>query len=64
MSIAIVAMVNHSALPRDENIPIDFNECRLSGNSSENEVIAEVSNINLFSINFFLKWTIQKYTVF
>lgn len=34
MSIAIVAMVNHTALPRDENIPVDFNECSNAGSTT------------------------------
>lgn len=35
MSIAIVAMVNHTALPRDKSIPLNYDECALPGSSNE-----------------------------
>ncbi|XP_065214587.1 putative inorganic phosphate cotransporter isoform X2 [Planococcus citri] len=38
MSIAIVAMVNHTALPRDHSIPTDFHECPGSANTTHKVV--------------------------
>lgn len=43
MSIAIVAMVNHTALPRNKDIPVDFDECHLVG----------VNNVTTKKVSFF-----------
>ena len=42
MSVAIVAMVNHTALPKDDTVP--DNEC--DSDNSSNSWVAEMSNRN------------------